>query len=245
MLKHRKKKTNRKPHQTPLPPNPERLTASTPILYASCPLKQCSMTSVFLLPCQHPHNRCALKDFRRPDCSWNTAWECAITSLFSAVVYFFGLDRGCFPQTHHNLCQLQEISRCSTATISLARKTPDMKHSRQWAAALHLSRERTTEKSSQEGHDNNHAYELMQQQLGLAVNICFLYPPSPLFLLLYGGSGDVKPLGLVEVTASRVALLEQVGTKWKVMLSDPLLVVYWVTGHLFKAQGPQGEKSRG
>ena len=111
--------------------------------------------------------------------------------------------------------------------------------------ALHLSRERTTEKSSQEGHDNNHAYELMQQQLGLAVNICFLYPPSSSFLVLYWGSGDLKPLGLVEITASRVALLEQVGTKWKVMLSDPLLVVYWVTGQLFKAQGPQGEKSRG
>lgn len=28
------------------------------------------------------------------------------------------------------------------------------------------------------------------------------------------------------------------------MLSDPLLVVCWVSGHLFKAQGPQGEKSR-
>lgn len=47
------------------------------------------------------------------------------------------------------------------------------------------------------------------------------------------------------MTASRVALLEQVGTKWKVILSDPLLVGYWVTGHLFKAQGPQGEKSGG
>lgn len=84
----------------------------------------------------------------------------------------------------------------------------------------------------------------MQQQLGLAVNLCFLYLPSPLFLLLYWGSGDIKPLGLVEITALRVALLEQVGTKWKVMLSDPLLVVYWVTGRVLKAQRPQGDKSR-
>lgn len=59
-----------------------------------------------------------------------------------------------------------------------------------------------------------------------------------MFLLLYLGSSDLKPLRIVEITASRVALLEQVGTKQKVMLSDPLLVVYWVMGHLFKAQGP-------
>lgn len=73
----------------------------------------------------------------------------------------------------------------------------------------------------------------------------FLYPPSPSFLLLDLGSGDLKPFRVVEITASRVALLEQVGTKRKVMLSDPLLVVYWVTGRLFKAQGPRGESQEG
>lgn len=47
------------------------------------------------------------------------------------------------------------------------------------------------------------------------------------------------------MTSLRVALLEQVGTKGKVTLSGPLLVVYWVTGCLFKAQGPQGESQEG
>lgn len=133
------------------------------------------------LPCHHHH--CAFKDFWRPDCSWDTTWAYAIVSSFSAVVSFFSLDGGRSPQTHYNLWQLLETSRCSTATTGLAWK-PQTWNTR-WATALHLSREWTTEESSQEGHDNNHAYELMQQQAGLADNISFLYPPSPLVLLLW------------------------------------------------------------
>lgn len=173
---------------------------------------QCDQDFSIALPA--PPQYCVFKDFPRLDCSWNKTWECATASPFSAVIFFFfGLDRGRSSQTHYKLCQQQETSKSSTATTSLARKIPDTKQSWQWAAAWHGSRGHTTGKSSREERDDNHADELMQQQLGLAVNNSSLHPSSPSFLWLYWGSGGLEPLGLVEITASRVALLEQVCTK--------------------------------
>lgn len=178
------------------------------------PLPFPSSDQGFSIALPAPPQHFAFKDFWRLDCSWNKTWEmCHHVTIQCCRIFCFGLDRGRSSQTHYKLCQQQETSKSSTATTSLARKSPDMKHSWQWAAAWHGSRGHTTGKSSQEGHDDNHADELMQQQLGLAVNNSSLHPPSPLFLWLYWGSGGLKPLGLVEITVSRVALLEQVCTK--------------------------------
>lgn len=158
--------------------------------------KWCSVTRVLSTALPAPPQHRAFKDFWRLDCSWNYLRMCHHATIQRCRIFFFffGLDRGRSSQTHYKLWQQQETSKSSTATTSLARKSPDMKHSWQWAAAWHRSRGRTTGKSSQEGHDDNHADELMQQQLGLAVNNSSLHPPSPLFLWLYWGSGGLKPL---------------------------------------------------
>lgn len=182
------------------------------------------MAGNFPLPCQWYCKYCIFRDFWRLCSSCNATWECTV--VFPSRVAL------------SNLFQMSDACPSPPRISAIWRRFPNVpfhsnyqsgkqssKHEtlKQWVMTLHLSRAHTIEKKlTGKGTTTIMRMSWCNWKLGLAVNI---YYPFSLVFFCSLGSCDLKPLGLLENTASKGGTLEPVGTIWEVTLSALLLAV--------------------